>query len=153
MNIAIASDHAGFAMKQNLARWLAEQGHKVTDCGPADDRRVDYPDFALRACAVLRDGGVERAVLVCGSGIGMAMSANKLGGCRAAVLHSEWEAEMSRRHNDANVACFGARSMGPDIVQSCLKTFLATGFDGGRHADRVAKILNLDATGKRKETD
>lgn len=146
MNISIASDHAGFAMKQMLAQWLSEQGHKVHDCGPADDKRVDYPDFASRACELLRKGAVERAVLVCGSGLGMAMAANKVPGCRAAVLHSEWEGEMSRRHNDANVACFGARSMGPDIVQSCLKMFLATGFDGGRHADRVAKIGKLDGS-------
>jgi ribose 5-phosphate isomerase B len=146
MNISIASDHAGFAMKQSLARWLAEQGHAVNDCGPADDKRVDYPDFAAKAGELVRQGKTERAVLVCGSGIGMAMSANKIPGCRAAVLHSEWEAEMSRRHNDANVACFGARSMGPDLVQSCLKVFLATGFDGGRHAERVAKISTLDGS-------
>lgn len=145
MNISIASDHAGFAMKQSLAHWLAEQGHQVVDCGPADDKRVDYPDFAVKACELLRDGRAERVVLVCGSGIGMAMSANRVAGCRAAVLHSEWEGEMSRRHNDANVACFGARSMGPDLVQSCLKTFLATAFDGGRHAERVAKINGLDS--------
>lgn len=145
MNVVIASDHAGFAMKETLRQWLAEQGHKVQDAGPASDARVDYPDFAAKACEVLQGDQAERAVLVCGSGIGMAMSANKVRGCRAVVPHNEWEAEMSRRHNDANVACFGARSIGIEVAQNCLKVFLATGFDGGRHAERVAKIGALEA--------
>ncbi len=146
MNVVIASDHAGFAMKESLRHWLKEKGVHVEDAGPTDDQRVDYPDFAAKACHLLRQGLAHRVVLVCGSGIGMAMAANKVPGCRAVVLHNEWEAEFSRRHNDANVACFGARSMGPDVVTSCLERFLKTEFDGGRHADRVGKIGRLDGS-------
>ncbi len=146
MNIVIASDHAGFEMKEALRHWLKEKGFHVEDAGPLDTQRVDYPDFAARACDVLRKGLAHRAVLVCGSGIGMAMSANKVSGCRAAVIHNEWEGEMARKHNDANVACFGARSMGPDVVQASLVRFLATEFEGGRHADRVGKMGKLDGS-------
>lgn len=148
MNIVIASDHAGFAFKESLRHWLKEKGHVVEDAGPYSDQRVDYPDFAAQACERLVKGLAHRVVLVCGSGIGMAMSANKVPGCRAAVIHNEWEAEMSRRHNDANVACFGARSMGPDVVQASLLRFLATEFEGGRHADRVGKMNHLDGSAR-----
>jgi ribose 5-phosphate isomerase B len=144
MKIAVAADHAGFALKQELCALLRKQGHEVLDCGPESDARVDYPDFAARAARAVSGGRAERAVLVCGSGIGMAISANKVPGCRAAVLHNEWEAEMSRRHNNANVACFGARSMGVAIVERCLEVFLAAPFEGGRHAERVDKMNALD---------
>ncbi|MCC6465708.1 MAG: ribose 5-phosphate isomerase B [Planctomycetes bacterium] len=148
MKIAIASDHAGFDLKEELVRFLQDKGHQVANMGPLDKNRVDYPDFAVRACERLKSGEAQRVVLVCGSGIGMAISANKVSGCRAAVIHNEWEGEMCRRHNDANVACFGARSMGPEIVQRSLLAFLAAEFEGGRHAERVAKMNRLDGSAR-----
>jgi ribose 5-phosphate isomerase B len=146
MKIAIASDHAGYDMKSELVRLLKEEGHSVDDLGPADANRVDYPDFAARLAGSIAKGINQRGVLVCGSGIGMAMSANKVPGGRAVVAHNSWEAEMSRRHNNANIICFGARSMGIEVVAHSLKVFLATEFEGGRHADRVSKMSRLDGS-------
>lgn len=144
MKIAIASDHAALELKAAIIKALRADGHDVADLGPADAARVDYPDFARKVAEKVASAEVERGVLVCGSGIGMAISANKIRGVRAVVVHDAWEAEMSRRHNNANVACFGQRSMGEDRVIHSLKAFLAAGFDGGRHADRVAKIAGLE---------
>lgn len=143
MRIAAASDHAGCKVREELVHWLRGAGHDVEDLGPFDGNPVDYPDYAAHACRMVAKGGAERAVLVCGSGIGMAISANKIPGCRAAVLHNEYEAEMFRRHNDGNVVCFGARQQGPEIMERCLGIFLATPFDGGRHERRVEKIARL----------
>lgn len=147
MRIAVAADHAAIEMKNELVSFLKEDGHQVDDLGPFSADRVDYPDYAARACTRLAENSAHRVVLVCGSGIGMAMSANKIPGCRAVVVHNGWEAEMSRRHNNANVACFGARSMGIDVVKQSLRVFLATEFDGGRHTNRVAKMSKLDGSG------
>jgi ribose 5-phosphate isomerase B len=144
MNIAIGSDHAGFKLKQVVIEHLRKHGHHVHDCGPTDEGRVDYPDYAERVARMVADGEVARGVLICGSGMGMCMAANKVPGVRAAVLHGGWEAEMARRHNNANVACFGGRSMGEEIVLLSLDIFLRTEFDGGRHADRVEKITRLE---------
>ena len=143
MKIAIASDHAGIEVREGLLRFLKDAGHEVEDMGPFSTDRVDYPDYAVKACE--RVSGGVCAVLICGTGIGMAMSANKIRGIRAAVLHNEFDAEMSRAHNNANVACFGARETGLEMMQRCLTRFLATEFEGGRHEGRVAKI---DAIGK-----
>jgi len=147
MKIAIGSDHAGYAMKQELVGYLKAHGHHVDDIGPYDDQRVDYPDFAKRVADNVVKGLAQKGVLVCGSGIGMAISANKVPGCRAITIHNSWEAEFSRRHNNANVACFGGRSMGPEVVKDALGVFLTTEFEGGRHADRVAKMSKLDGSG------
>ncbi|MCZ7605186.1 MAG: ribose 5-phosphate isomerase B [Planctomycetota bacterium] len=146
MRIAVAADHAAVDMKEEVVRYLKSQGHKVDDLGPFDTERVDYPDYAARACDLLVKDEVDRVVLICGSGIGMAMSANKIPGCRAAVIHDPWEGEMCRRHNNANVACFGSRSMGIEMVTSSLGAFLDSGFDGGRHTGRVAKMSKLDGS-------
>ena len=146
MKLVAAADHAAVEMKDEVVQFLKKQGHQVEDIGPFTKDRVDYPDFAQRACQLLVQGECDRVVLVCGSGIGMAMSANKVPGCRAVVIHNSWEAEMSRRHNNANVACFGARSMGIELVTSSLLVFLATQFEGGRHTGRVAKMSKLDGS-------
>ena len=146
MKLVIAADHAAVEMKDELVKFLKELGHHVDDLGPFSKDRVDYPDFAARACERIAQDECDRVVLVCGSGIGMAMSANKVPGCRAVVIHNSWEAEMSRRHNNANVACFGARSMGIEVVTSSLKVFLETEFEGGRHTGRVAKMSKLDGS-------
>ncbi|MCB9894673.1 MAG: ribose 5-phosphate isomerase B [Planctomycetes bacterium] len=146
MKLVTAADHAAVDMKDELVRFLKELGHQVEDLGPFSKDRVDYPDYAARACQLLMQDECDRVILVCGSGIGMAMSANKVSGCRAAVIHNSWEAEMCRRHNNANVACFGARSMGIEIVTGSLKVFLETEFEGGRHTGRVAKMSRLDGS-------
>lgn len=144
MKIAVASDHAALELRKNVSKVLKDLGHDVNDLGTFNEDSVDYPDYAKAACEKVSKGEAQRAVLVCGSGVGMAISANKIKGCRAAVLHNEFEAEMSRKHNDANVACFGARQQGPAIVERCLKLFLSTEFEGGRHKTRVDKMNALD---------
>ncbi len=146
MRIAIASDHAALEMRKQLVKFLTELGHEVEDCGPDSTESVDYPDFAAEVGKRVATGQVSRGVLCCGSGVGMAIAANKVPGVRAVVVHSDWEAEMSRRHNDANVACFGARQQTAWMAERYLKLFLATAFEGGRHTRRVEKICGLDGS-------
>ncbi|MBK1660016.1 ribose 5-phosphate isomerase B [Paracraurococcus ruber] len=140
LTIAIGGDHAGPALKSALQEALAAAGHEVVDFGTNTTASVDYPDFAHQVCAAVQEGRAAFGVLVCGTGIGMAISANRHPGIRAAVLHSETEARLTRAHNDANVACFGARTTGPQVALDALAAFLATAFEGGRHARRIAKI-------------
>ena len=140
MRIVLASDHAGFSLKQKLKTVLAEKGHEVTDFGPSSDESIDYPDYAAPVALAVQDGKADRGVLVCGSGIGMCMVANRFSKVRAAVLRDENDVLMSRRHNDANVACFGGRVTEPDLAANLIDLFLSTEFEGGRHARRVEKI-------------
>lgn len=144
MNIAIASDHAGFAMKQHLISYLSTCGHNVSDCGPSTNERCDYPDYAARACAQVASGAYERGVLVCGTGIGMAIAANKIHGIRAANCTSVQFAQLAREHNDANVLTLSARFISEDENCAILQAFLSTEFAGGRHAARVEKIMQLE---------
>ncbi len=138
--IAIASDHAGYDLKTTLARELAEMGYDVLDLGTDGTQSVDYPDFAAALAKVVRAGEAERGVLICGTGIGMAMAANRHPGVRAAVCWDETSARLTREHNDANVLALGARLLGTEVAKDCLRTFLTTDFAGGRHVGRVAKI-------------
>ncbi|MBI4126236.1 MAG: ribose 5-phosphate isomerase B [Deltaproteobacteria bacterium] len=140
MRIALAADHAGYELKEALRLKLATQGHALQDFGAHNGERSDYPDFALQAARAVGEGKADRAILMCGSGIGMCISANKIRGVRAAVLRTEEDATLSRSHNDANVACFGSRMTSVDAVERLTNLFLATAFEGGRHADRVRKI-------------
>lgn len=140
MPVAIASDHAGFAMKAELADALRERGEAVIDLGPATADRVDYPDYADQLAAALADGRAERGVLVCGSGIGIAMAANRHPHVRAANCADATMARLARAHNDANVLCVGARLIGPEVARDCLDAFLSTPFEGGRHEGRLAKF-------------
>lgn len=144
-NIAIASDHAGFALKAELAAELGKLGHTALDLGPADTSSVDYPDFAAKVTAAINDGKAALGVLVCGTGIGMSISANKVHGIRAALCHTEFEARATRQHNDANVLCLGQRVTGVGVALEILRVFLSTGFEGGRHANRVEKLRALEA--------
>ncbi len=144
MKISIASDHAGFEQKQLLAEYLQSKGHEVIDRGPADDNRVDYPDFAQVVAADVVNGTVERGVLVCGTGIGMAIAANKINGVRAANIVSPAFAALCREHNDANVITLSGRFVDPSANKEILDTFLSTEFGGGRHAGRVEKIMALE---------
>lgn len=143
--VAIGADHAGPALKAVLVAALRAAGHAVTDCGTDGPARVDYPDFAAQVAEEVLSGRAAFGVLVCGTGIGMAMAANRRPGIRAAVLHSTTEARLTRAHNDANIACFGARTIGEETALDCLTSFLATPYEGGRHEARVAKLSAADA--------
>jgi ribose 5-phosphate isomerase B len=140
MRIAIGSDHGGLHLKTFLTAHLLDQGHDVYDVGTHDTASVDYPDYAQAACKALSSGEADVAVLVCGTGQGMAMSANKFAGVRAAVVSDEFSARMARAHNNADVLCLGERVVGPSLAASCVDAWLATEFEGGRHARRVAKV-------------
>lgn len=144
MKIAIGSDHAGFQAKEALKAKLKEWGHDVLDVGAHSEASCDYPDFARDAAHAVTRGDAERGVLVCGTGIGMAMAANKVRGARAAVVHDAFTAKMAREHNDANILCAGARVLGGDAIVGLVKVFIETPFGGGRHARRVEKIMRLD---------
>ncbi len=140
MDITIASDHAGLPLKDALKAALEAEGHAVRDFGTHGPESVDYPDYAHAACAPVAAGEAPFGVLVCGSGIGMAMAANRNPAIRAAVLHDTTEARLTRAHNNANVACFGARTMGIETALDTLRAFLATSYEGGRHDRRLAKL-------------
>ena len=142
MRIGIGSDHAGFQLKEHLKKQLTSEGYEVVDMGPHAPERVDYPVFAKKVATALACGDVERGVLVCGSGIGMSMTANKTKGIRAANCVNEFQARYSRLHNDANLICIGERVVGIAVAESMLSVFLKTEFEGGRHAARVAQIDN-----------
>lgn len=144
MRIAIGSDHAGFALKSELKAWLESEGYDVNDCGAFSDERVDYPVFGAKVGEVVSAGNADAGVLVCGSGQGICMAANKIAGVRAGVIRDDWDAEMTRRHNDANVACFGERVTEPAVAIAALRVFLSTEFEGGRHETRVELLAALD---------
>jgi ribose 5-phosphate isomerase B len=142
--ISIASDHAGFEEKQLLVGYLREQGHEVLDRGPANDDRVDYPDLAVLVAKDVTSGAAERGVLVCGTGIGMAVAANKVDGIRAANVTSPEFAALAREHNDANIVTVSGRFVTDEVNRAIVKAFLETDFGGGRHAGRVEKIMALE---------
>ena len=145
MRIAIGSDHRGVAARRRLAGLLERMGHEVIDCGSDGDQAVDYPDIAADVARRVSGSTVDRGILLCCTGVGMAIAANKLPGVRAATCHDEVTAEMSRRHNDLNVLCLSAELIGPEVQDKIIRTWLATPFEGGRHARRVAKIAALEA--------
>lgn len=138
--IAVASDHAGFDLKEILKRDLQEAGHEVLDLGTHSTASVDYPDFGKAMGDAIASGKAERGVLVCGSGIGISMAANRNPKVRAVLAHDVTSARLAREHNDANVIAFGQRLTGVEVAREALKTFLATRFEGGRHAGRVEKL-------------
>ena len=140
LKIALAADHAGFNLKEELKHWLMKQGVSVSDFGSQSDESVDYSDFARPASLAVANGEVDFGVLICGSGIGMCMTANRTPGVRAVVLQTKNDAEFSRKHNSANVACFGARFIKKETAINLLDVFLKTGFEGGRHEKRIKKI-------------
>ncbi|MGI6045971.1 MAG: ribose 5-phosphate isomerase B [Eggerthellaceae bacterium] len=144
MDISIGSDHAGFEQKQALIPYLESLGYKVIDRGPQDDNRVDYPDFAEKVGHDVASGRAQFGVLVCGTGIGMAIAANKVSGIRAANVVSPDFASLARQHNNANIVAVSGRFVSLDTNKAIIKTFLETEFEGGRHANRVAKIMALE---------
>jgi ribose 5-phosphate isomerase B len=138
--IAVASDHAGFDLKEILKRDLQEAGLEVLDLGTNSTQSVDYPDFGIAMADAVASGKAQRGVLVCGTGIGISMAANRNPKVRAALVHDVTSARLSRLHNDANVVAFGQRLIGTETAREALKVFLGTEFEGGRHANRVAKL-------------
>ena len=144
MKIAIASDHAGFEEKQLLVGYLRQLGHEVADHGPENDDRVDYPDFAKLVAHDVADGSADCGVLVCGTGIGMAVAANKVHGIRAANVTSPEFAALAREHNDANIVTVSGRFVDDATNRAIVKAFLETEFEGGRHTGRVEKIMALE---------
>jgi ribose 5-phosphate isomerase B len=152
MRIAVASDHAGFHLKEHVKIALAAIGHEVIDVGPVTGGSVDYPQFAADAARLVAAGEAERGVLACGSGVGVAIVANKVAGVRAVNAHDPSEAEMARRHNDANVVTLSGARLGPHQADLIVTTFLRTEFEGGRHARRVGQIAALEQRSKEADT-
>jgi ribose 5-phosphate isomerase B len=151
MKIAIGSDHRGFDAKRRLLPLLQQLGHDVLDLGPEGNESVDYPDFAFQVGRAVSEGRVDRGILICGTGIGMCIAANKVPGVRAAPCHDSITAEMSRRHNDANVLCISADLLGDDLIGRMVRIWLETEFEAGRHARRVEKIARFEGEQREKK--
>jgi ribose 5-phosphate isomerase B len=140
VNIVLGSDHGGFALKKEIAQFLVQSGHEVKDVGCHSEDSVDYPDFADKVCAEVIEGRALRGILVCGTGIGMSIAANRYRSIRAALCHESFTARMSREHNDANVLCLGDRVLGVALALDIVKIWLETEFVGGRHLRRIAMM-------------
>ncbi len=142
--IAIGSDHGGYALKQEIMAFLDGKGIPYHDFGCYTDASCDYPDIAKETCAAILDGRCEKGILICGTGIGISMAANKIHGIRAALCSDYYAAKYTRLHNDANVICLGGRTIGPGSACELVDVFLSTGFEGGRHQRRVDKVMALE---------
>ena len=147
MKIAIANDHRGIDLKKRIVSLLEQKQHEVNNHGTDDSDSVDYPDFASAVCQSVAKSDVERGILICGSGIGMNIAANKHAGVRSVLAHDEFEAEWCRRHNNVNVLCLAADRIDESKVEGILEIWLATDFEGGRHARRVDKLGEIDRQG------
>ena len=143
MRIALAADHAGYLLKDELAAWLREAGHEVTDLGTNGPESVDYPEYGARLANAIANGQAERGIVVCGSGIGISIAVNRNPACRCARVSDPLSAQLAREHNDANVLALGARLIGSDMARACAAVFLDTDFAGGRHQRRVDQLSNL----------
>ncbi len=144
MAIVIGSDHGGFELKEVLSAHLKAKGYEVVDVGAYDTSSVDYPDIAEKACKKVTDGECEWGILVCGTGIGISIAANKVDGIRCALLSNEYSAEMTKRHNNANMLAFGGRVTGPDLAKNIVDAYIKAEFEGGRHQTRIDKISVLE---------
>ena len=144
MKFYVATDHAGIDLKDITVEMLRSKGHEVEDLGPFSKDRVDYPDYAVKVCEAVLADETAHGILICGSGIGMSMSANRFHGIRAALCHDAYTATMARAHNNANVLCFGERVVGVGVAESIIDSWIAGSFEGGRHAGRVEKIEAIE---------
>ena len=144
MKIIIGSDHGGFELKKHIIEYLTKNNHTVVDAGCYDEKSIDYPDIAFPLCEAVAEGKFERGILICGTGIGMSICANKVKGIRCALCSEPVSAPLTRHHNDSNVLAMGARIIGPVMAEEIVKTFLETGFDGERHEKRVEKIMSYE---------
>lgn len=138
--IYIATDHAGYAVKAYVKDIVTNLGHEIVDLGPDSADRVDYPDFAKKCTEAVTSDTGSFGILICGTGIGMSIAANKVSGIRAALCHDHYTAKLTRQHNDANILCFGERVVGKGVIEDMVEAFLNTEFEGGRHATRIGKI-------------
>ncbi|MCA9074623.1 MAG: ribose 5-phosphate isomerase B [Planctomycetaceae bacterium] len=145
MKIAVASDHRGVRVKEQILAQLAQLGHETLDYGPEGNDSVDYPDFAKAVAKDVSKGVIERGILICGTGLGMCVAANKFPGVRAVNCHDDFTAEMSRRHNNANVMCLSADLLGDRLLNRIVESWMAAEFEGGRHARRLEKIAEIEA--------
>lgn len=145
MNIAVGSDHRGVTAKQRVVELLKQLGHEVSDVGTNGSAAVDYPDFAFQVAKLVGSEQVERGVLICGTGLGMCIAANKVKGVRAAPCHDSITAELSRSHNNANIICISGDLLGAELIERMVKIFLQTPFAGGRHSRRVDKIVEFES--------
>lgn len=153
MTVALGCDHAGWELKERLKAWLIQAGHQVLDFGTHSPDPVDYPDYAIQVADSVANGKAERGVLICGTGIGMAMAANKIPGVRAAFCPDLFTARLSREHNDSNVLTLGGRLMGRELAIEILGIWLATPFQGGRHSRRIAKITEAEERHLREQLE
>ena len=144
MKIAIGSDHGGYDLKEQVKTWLQEMGHEVEDFGCHGKESCDYPDFGAAAARAVASGACEKGVVICTTGIGISITANKVRGVRCALCGDPWSAEMTRRHNDANMLAMGAGVVGPLLARQILEAFLTHDFEGGRHQRRVDKMMALE---------
>ena len=144
MKISIGSDHGAFAMKEHLKQYLTEQGHQVVDCGTYSTDSCDYADFGKPAAQLVASGECDRGIVMCTTGIGISIAANKVRGIRCALCSEPYSAEMTRRHNDANMLAMGGALIGPNMADRIVDVFLNTEFEGGRHARRVGKIMAIE---------
>jgi len=144
VKVLIAADHAGLTLKTDLVEWLRERKVDLEDLGTNAAASVDYPDYAVKLARRVAQKEADLGILVCGTGIGMSIAANKVKGVRAALCSTEFEARMARAHNDANVLCVGQRVVGPGVARSIVEAFLGQPFEAGRHANRVAKIMDVE---------
>ena len=144
MKIAMGSDHGGFDLKEQIKAWLQENGHEVVDFGCYSKESCDYPDFGAAAARAVASGQCERGIVICTTGIGISITANKVKGIRCALCSDPWSAEMTRRHNDANMLAMGAGVVGPLLAQRIVEAFLSFAFEGGRHQRRVDKIMAVE---------
>lgn len=145
MKLMIGSDHGGFELKEEVKKYLESQGHEVIDVGTYTPDSCDYPDIAKAGCEKITSGECERGILICGTGIGISMAANKIRGIRAACCSDTYSARYTRLHNDANVLCFGGRVVGGGLACELVDAYLSVEFEGGRHQRRVDKIMALEA--------
>ena len=142
--IVIGSDHGGYELKEVMINYLKSIGKEVKDCGTFDGASVDYPDIAEEVCAEYKKGGYEFGILICGTGIGISIAANKIKGIRCALLNNEYSAKMTKRHNDSNIIAFGGRVVGPDIAIGMLEAYMSAEFEGGRHQKRIDKVSAIE---------
>lgn len=148
MKIAIAADHGGFELKDSMVEYIKSLGNEVMDLGTNSSDSVDYPDYAKKVCEEIQQGDSDLGILICGTGIGMSLAANKFEGIRAACVSDVYSAKMSRNHNNANVLCIGARVIGDEVAKLIIKTFLENEFEAGRHQRRVDKIMAFEKENK-----
>lgn len=148
MKIAIAADHGGFELKDSMVEYIKSLGNEVMDLGTNSADSVDYPDYAKKVCEEIQPGNSDLGILICGTGIGMSLAANKFEGIRAACVSDVYSAKMSRNHNNANVLCIGARVIGDEVAKLIIKTFLENEFEAGRHQRRVDKIMAFEKENK-----